>query len=148
MCPIEKSSLLFQLLDQLERSLRRLRDVERAVDRIPEVEAAIARRSDWLMGHPAELAWETDLATRLAGHTNDLESPVAGHDQVDPDHDLEVLLRSIDLRTIDLSAHLPGTGIERTTSKALGLSQHRDGANIALPPLPGHGLDAGPDLGL
>ena len=61
---------------------------------------------------------------------------------------VEALIRSIDLRTIDLSAHLPRTGIERTTSEALGLSQRRDGADIALPLLPGHGLDAGPDLGL
>jgi hypothetical protein len=136
------------LVDQLDRSRRRLRDVKRAVARIPQVEAAIARRSDWLLSHPAELAWEADLATRLAGPTNKPEATVPGHDQAEPDHDLEALLRSIDLRTIDLSAHRPRTGIERTTREALGLSQRRDGADIALPPLPGHGLDAGPDLSL
>ncbi|MGH8974756.1 MAG: hypothetical protein ACRD0C_16335, partial [Acidimicrobiia bacterium] len=131
---------------QLGWSRRRLYDAERAVARIPEVEAAITRRSDWLLSHPAELAWEADLATRLPGRTNEPEATAPGHDHAEPDHDLEALLRSIDLRTIDLSAHLPRTGIERTTSKALGLSQRADGTDIALPPLPG--LDAGPDLGL
>jgi hypothetical protein len=132
---------------QLERSRRRLRDVERAVARIPEVEAAIARRGDWLLSHPAELAWEADLAARLAGGTNEPERPVPDH--AEPDHDLEALLRSIDLRTIDLSPRQPTSGIEhRTTNKSLGLSIRREGADIALPPPPSHGIDAGPDLGL
>lgn len=44
---------------------------------------------------------------------------------------------------------MPRAGIEhRTTSKALGLSNHVDGADIALPPLAGHSIDCGPDLGL
>ena len=129
---------------ELGRSRRRLHDAERAVARIPEVEAAITRRSEWLLSHPAELAWEADLATRLAGPTNQPEATVLGPDHAEPDHDLEALLRSIDLRTIDLSAHLPRTGIERTTGDALGLSQRTDGTDIALPPLPSHG----PDLGL
>jgi hypothetical protein len=72
---------------------------------------------------------------------------VFGADRAEPDQDLDALLRSIDLRTIDLSAHLPRTGIERTTRVAHGLSQRRDAADIPLPPLPGHGLDPGPDLG-
>lgn len=114
---------------------------------IPEVEAAIARRGDWLLSHPAELAWESDLASRLAGPTNEPEATLPGQDPAEPDHDLEAVLRSIDLRTIDLSAHRPRTAFQRDTSKALGLSR-RDAADIALPPLPGHGLDAGPDLGL
>jgi hypothetical protein len=131
----------------LDRSRRRLADAERAVARIPEVEADITRRDDWLISHPAELAWESDLASRLAGPTNEPEATLPGQDPAEPDHDLEAVLRSIDLRTIDLSAHRPRTGFERDTSKALGLSR-RDGANIAYPPLPGHGLDTGPDLGL
>jgi conjugative relaxase-like TrwC/TraI family protein len=131
---------------QLGRSRRRFYDAERAVARIPEVEAAITRRSDWLLSHPAELAWEADLATSLPGRTNEPEATAPRHNHAESDHDLEALLRSIDLRTIDLSAHLPRTGIERSTSKALGLSQRRDGADIALPPLPG--VDLGPDLGL
>jgi hypothetical protein len=134
-----------RLTGQLERSQRRLRDVERAVARIPEVETAIARRGDWILGHPAELAWEADLATRLAG-PHEPETTASGHDHAEFDHALEELLQSIDLRTIDLSPRRPRTGIERTASDALGLSWRRD-ADIAHPPLPGHGLDAGPDLG-
>jgi conjugative relaxase-like TrwC/TraI family protein len=132
---------------RLDVSRRRLHDAERAVDRIPEVEAAIARRSDWLLSHPAELAWEADLTIRIGGRTTELDSPLAGDEQPEPGH-LEAILGSIDLRTIDLSAHPPRTGFERATSKALGLSRLRDGADIALPPLPDQGLDAGPDLGL
>jgi conjugative relaxase-like TrwC/TraI family protein len=133
--------------DQLDRSRRRLADAERAVARIPEVETDITRRGDWLLTHPAELAWESDLASRLAGPTNEPEATLPGQDPAEPDHDLEAILRSIDLRTIDLSAHRPRTGFERDASKAPALSR-RDAADIALPPLPGHGLDAGPDLGL
>ena len=133
---------------QLNRNRRALGDAEQAVARIPDVEAAIAHRSDWILSHPDELAWEADLAGRLAGRTNEPESRAAHHDQPESDHDLEALVPSIDLRTIDLSRPLPRTGIERTTSKALGPSSPRGGADIALPPLPGHGLDAGPDLGL
>lgn len=114
---------------QLDRSRRRLHDAERAVARIPEVEAAIARRSDWLLSHPSELAWEADLSTPLAEPSQEPEGVQPGHDHAPPDHDLEALLRSIDLRTIDLS-------------------NHREGADITVPPLPGHGLDTGPDLGL
>ncbi|MGH9039220.1 MAG: hypothetical protein ACRDZ3_03220, partial [Acidimicrobiia bacterium] len=134
---------------QLGRSRRRLHDAERAVARIPDVEAAITCRGDWLLSHPAELAWEADLAPRLPGRTSEPEVTAPGQDHAESDHDLEALLRSVDLRTIDLSAHLPRTGIERSTSKALGLSQRRDGADIALPPLPGFaGPDLGPDIGL
>lgn len=57
-----------------------------------------------------------------------------GHDHAEPDHDLEALLRSIDLRTINLSTHLPRTGIERTTSEALGLSQRRERCRRRLRP--------------
>jgi hypothetical protein len=131
----------------LDRSRRRLADAERAVARIPEVEADITGRGNWLLSHPAALAWESDLASRLAGPTNEPEATPPGQDPAEPDHDLEAVLRSIDLRTIDLSARLPRPGFERDTSKALGLSR-RDAADIALPPLPGHGLDTGPDLGL
>jgi hypothetical protein len=138
-----------RLTGQLDRSQRRLHDVERAVARIPEVEAAIARRSDWLLNHPADLAWEADLAARLALPGSGPQARTPDHDHVEPDPDLEALLRSVDLRTIDLPPRGLRAGIEnRTTSKALGLSNHREEADIALSPLPGHGLDMGPDLGL
>jgi conjugative relaxase-like TrwC/TraI family protein len=134
--------------DLLGRSQRRLQDAEHAVARSPEVEDAIARRSEWLLSHPAELAWEADLATRLAQPTNEPEGRAPAPDHAEADHDLEALLRSIDLRTIDPSPR-PRTGIDhRTTDKALGLTNRRDRADIALPSLPGHGIDAGPDLGL
>jgi hypothetical protein len=60
---------------QLERSRHRLRNAENAVARIPDVEAAITRRSNWLLGHPAELAWEADLATRLANTAAPTNNP-------------------------------------------------------------------------
>jgi hypothetical protein len=138
-----------RLAGQLDRSRRRLHDVERAVARIPEVEAAIARRSDWLLTHPAELAWEADIAARLAQPGSDVQAKTPDHDHAEPNLDLEALLRSIDLRTIDLPPRLPRAGTEnRTTSRALGLSNRKEGADITLPPLPSHGLDIGPDLGL
>ena len=42
---------------QLQQARRRLHDAERAVARIPDVETAIARRREWFLTHPAELAW-------------------------------------------------------------------------------------------
>jgi hypothetical protein len=133
---------------QLARSHRRLQDVERAVARIPEVEAGVRRRGDWLLSHPAELAWEADLAARLAGRTEEGREKTATHDQDLAGLDAEAILQAVDLRTIDLSARRPA-GLEHDRAdKALGLHRQLDGPDIALPPLPGHGLDAGPDLGL
>ena len=126
------------------RGQRTLHDAERAVARIPEVEAAIQRRSDWIHGHPAELAWEADLRARLDGR-DDVEQVVADRDQR-ADHDLDAIIGSIDLRTIDLSPG-PRTGIERAIADALGLPQNRGAAGIPPPSLPDHCLDAGPDLG-
>jgi hypothetical protein len=135
-------------VEQLTRRHRSLQDVERAVARIPEVEAGVQRRGDWLLSHPSELAWEADLAARLTGRTEEGREETATHDQELADLDAEAILRSIDLRTIDLSPRRPGAGLEHgRTDKALGLLRHLDGPDIPLPPLPGRGLDAGPDLG-
>ena len=54
----------------LERNRGALRDTERTVSRIPEVQAAIQHRREWFLAHPAELAWEADLAD-LAGRLAD-----------------------------------------------------------------------------
>ena len=127
--------------EQLERSQRRLHDAERAVDRIPDVEAGIARRSQWLLDHPTELEWEADLAARLV--------PARSADQSttrQPDDDRAADL-GIDLRTIDLSPPRPRAGIERRVREALGIDRPPADLDIALPPLPGRGID-GPDLGL
>jgi hypothetical protein len=130
---------------ELERSRTRLRDTERAVERIPEVETAISRRRAWFRSHPEELAWEADLATRLA-ETETAKPPTPGRDDPVIDEVLEDTLKSIDLRTIDLSPTRPRTGIERQLREALGIGPD-DPVNLPLPPLPGRGID-GPDLGL
>ena len=131
---------------QLQRSRHRLDDAERAVARIPDVEAAISQRGDWLLNHPAELAWEADLATRFAGHVDEPGRPTAEPGQDPAEAALEAALRSIDLRTIDLPDRRPRAGIERAIHDALGTTRHRS-PDVPLPPLPGHGID-GPDLGL
>jgi hypothetical protein len=116
-----------------------------AVARIPEVEAAITRRSDWLLNHPAEVAWEADLATRLAGTGRDANQSTPG-----PEHstsDLDAALESIDLRTIDLSPARPRAGIERRLGDALGITRPDDPIEKLLRPPPGRGFD-GPDLAL
>ncbi len=125
---------------QLEHSRARLHDAERAVACIPEVETAIAHRSQWLSNHPAELEWEHDLATRLGqtGHGK------AEREPVQPD-DREAEL-GIDLRTIDLSPRHPKTGLERQLWETIGIHRAFPDHDIALPPLPGRGID-GPDLG-
>jgi hypothetical protein len=98
--------------------------------------------------HPAELAWEADLAARLTGRTEEGREKTATHDQELAGLDAEAILRSIDLRTIDLSPRRPGAGLEHgRTDKALGLLRQLDGPDIPLPPLPGRGFDAEPDLG-
>lgn len=134
---------------QLARSHRRLQDVERAVSRIPEVETAVTHRGDWILSHPVELAWEADLAARLTGRTQESTQKTPNQEHDPADLDAEAILRAIDLREIDLSPRRPDTWIERrTTDQALSLRRHTDVPDIALPPLPGRGLDAGPDLGL
>src|SRR5205807_3800803 len=130
----------------LERSRRRLGDTERAVERIPDVETAIARRRDWLRSHPAELAWEAELTTRLDGTAKEPDRAPPDHERTPSDDGLEPALRSIDLRTIDLSPRRPRTGIERRLRETLGIGQPADPIDIPLPPLPGRGIE-GPDLG-
>jgi hypothetical protein len=131
----------------LERRRRRLEGAERAVERIPHVDAAITRRRDWLQSHPDELAWEAELTIRLDGTAKERDQAPPGHDHTAGDDGLEAALRSIDLRTIDLSPARPRTGIERRLRENLGISPATDPIDIPLPPLPGHGID-GPDLGL
>jgi conjugative relaxase-like TrwC/TraI family protein len=130
---------------QLQRARRRRDEAEQAVDRIPDVEAAIARRREWFLTHPAELAWEADLAVRLGGH---IEEPVpsAQHGQDHAQPELEPSLRSIDLRTINLGDRKPRTRLERAVRDALGIARQRAHPDVPRPPLPGHGID-GPDLG-
>ncbi|MGH8990715.1 MAG: hypothetical protein ACRDZ7_04225 [Acidimicrobiia bacterium] len=126
---------------QLEHSHARLNDAERAVARIPEVETAVTCRRQWLLSHPAELEWEHDLATRL----EQTGRGKPGREQVRPD-DREVEL-GIDLRAIDLSPRHPQTpGLERHLWEALGIHRASADLDIAMPPLPGRGID-GPDLG-
>jgi hypothetical protein len=129
----------------LERSGRRLGDAERAVKCIPDIETAIARRRDWLRSHPAELAWEAELTARLDGTAKEPDRAPPDHERTACDDGLEAALRSIDLRTIDLSP-IPRTGIERRLRERLGIGQPADQMNIPLPPLPGRGIE-GPDLG-
>jgi conjugative relaxase-like TrwC/TraI family protein len=134
----------FRQVDRLQRSERRLGDVERAVARIPELEAAITRRSDWLRNHPAEVAWEADLATRLADTGMDANASIPVPEGASG---LDSALESIDLRTIDLSPARPRTGIERRLGDALGITRPDDPIERLLRPPPGRGVD-GPDLGL
>jgi conjugative relaxase-like TrwC/TraI family protein len=135
-----------RLADQLERSQERLREAQRAVDRIPDVEATIARRSQWLSEHPAELEWEADLAARLAHPDHTLDRDVKRSDPLRRDDDLVADL-GIDLRTIDLSPHLPRSGLKRRLHDAIGMTRHPDRSDPALPPPPSRGID-GPDLSL
>ena len=130
---------------ELERRCRRVGEAEQAVARIPDVERDIQRRTAWILSHPAELEWEAELAARLS-ETKHLGLHGPEHEQKVTDHDLEAALRSIDLRTIDLSPTRPRTGIERHLREALGI-RPSDPIDIPLPPIPGRGLD-GPDLGL
>ena len=129
----------------LQRNRKRLHETERTVDRIPAVEAALAKRRDWFRTHPDDLAWEADLAARLAD-----ASKTDGRRQ--PQHELsagelEALLDAIDLRTIDLSLHRPRTGLERRLDDALGIRRPDDPTDRLLRPPPGRGID-GPDIGL
>lgn len=130
---------------ELQRGRRRLDDTERAVARIPDVEAAIKQRGDWLLDHPAELAWEADLATRLARDAGQPDEPTTEHGEAAVDSAVGAALRSIDLRTIKLPDRRPRAGIERAIHDALDINR-RPGPDVPLPPLPGHGID-GPDLG-
>jgi len=130
---------------ELERRCRRLGEAEHSVARIPEVERAIQRRRDWILSHPAELAWEAELAVRL-GDAMAPDAPVPDRHQMGVDDALEAALNSVDLRTIDLSPTRPRAGIERHLREALGIRPN-DPIDVPLPPLPGRGLD-GPDLGL
>jgi hypothetical protein len=133
--------------DQLQRSRHRLDEAERAVARIPDIEAAIKQRGDWLLDHPAELAWEADLATRLTGHVDEPGRPTAEPGQDPAEAVLEAALRSIDLRTINLPDRRPRAGIERAIHDALGITRNPGHPDVPRPPLPGHGID-GPDIGL
>jgi hypothetical protein len=133
---------------QLQRARRHLDDAERAVARIPDIDEAIARRRAWFLTHPAELAWEADLATRLLGHIDEPAVP-AEHDQdgYGPDHaqpELEAALRSIDLRTVNHGDRRPRTLLERAVRDALGIARHPGRPDVS--PMPGRGID-GPDLG-
>ncbi|HKN88771.1 MAG TPA: hypothetical protein VJ622_00695, partial [Acidimicrobiia bacterium] len=131
-----------RLADQLERSQHRLHDAQQAVDRIPDVDAAIAQRSQWLLDHPAELEWEADLATQLRLPRPHLGRGATHREPPQPDADL-----GIDLRTIDLSPHPPRSGLKRRLHDAIGITRPPDLPDIALPPPPCRGMD-GPDLGL
>ncbi|MGH2628501.1 MAG: hypothetical protein ACRDHY_17835, partial [Anaerolineales bacterium] len=125
---------------RLEHSRARLNDAERAVARIPEVETAVAHRRQWLLSHPAELEWEHDLAARLeqTGRGKAAQEPGQPDDrEVEP---------GIDLRKIDLSPRHPQTGLERQLWETIGIHRAFADPDIALPPLPGSGID-GPDLG-
>jgi hypothetical protein len=135
----------FRQVDRLQGSERRLGDVERAVARIPELEAAITRRGNWLRNHPAEVAWEADLATRLADTGMGANASIP-----DPEPSasgLDSALEQIDLRTIDLSPARPRAGIERRLGDALGITRPDDPIERLLRPPPGRDSD-GPDLGL
>jgi hypothetical protein len=110
-----------------------------------QVETAVHRHRTWLRSHPAELAWEVDLAERLGDHDKANHPSERHPHQFRVDDALDVL-RAIDLRTIHLPSTRPSTGIENHLREALGVPLN-DPMNIPLPPLPGRGLD-GPDLGL
>ena len=129
--------------EQLRRSQRRLHDAQRAVDRIPEVEAAIARRSQWLLDHPAELEWEADLAARMPERTRSAERSPTSTPELEHNDPPQI---DIDLRTVDLSPSLPRSGLEHRLRRNLGIDRHPDVPEISLPSPPGHGID-GPDLG-
>ena len=131
-----------RLAHQLERSQQRLHDAQGAVDRISDVEASMARRSQWLVDHPAELRWEADLADRLGYPDTTLDRGATRSELPQPDDDL-----AIDLRTIDISPHQPRSGLKRRLHDAIGITRHPDPPGIALPPPPSRGID-GPDLGL
>ncbi|MDQ1499104.1 MAG: hypothetical protein QOI86_2444 [Actinomycetota bacterium] len=149
---IDAQSRYLQRLDKeraraatdLERSRSRLRDTERTVKRIPDAEAALQHRRQWILTHPAELAWEADLATRLleASRTAD---PAPDHEH--SVNDLDAVLESIDLRTMDLYPGRPRTGLERHLDDALGITRPDDPIEMLLRPPPAQGID-GPDLGL
>lgn len=78
----------------------------------------------------ARLSRERDGADRMSHERDDVE-PELG----------------IDLRTVDLSPRHPRSGLERSLRDALGIHRGPADLDIALPPLPGRGID-GPDLGL
>lgn len=59
-----------------------------AVERLTEVQVAVARRDSWLAEHPSEVAWEADLAERVADRRRDL-AVAAERDQ--PDHVVRLL---------------------------------------------------------
>jgi hypothetical protein len=130
---------------QLHRARRRLDDAKRAVARIPDVEAAIARRREWLLTHPAEHAWQAELATRLVGHIDEPAVSSAEHDHDHAQPELEAALRS-DLRTVNLGDRRPRTRLERAVRDALGIARHAGHPDAPRPLEPGHDID-GPDLG-
>jgi hypothetical protein len=96
--------------------------------------------------HPAELAWEADLATRLIGHIDEPAEPTDKHGQDHAQPELEAALQSIDLRTVNLGDRKPRTRLERAVRDALGTARHTRHPDVPRPPLPGHGID-GPDIG-
>ena len=128
----------------LERNRRALRDTERTVSKIPEVQAAIQHRREWFLAHPAELAWEADLAVRLAESAKTAEPPV--REQERHPSDLDALLETLDLRTINLSSARPRTAFERRLDDAIGLPRPDESLDNLLRP-PARGVE-GPDLGL
>jgi hypothetical protein len=110
---------------------------------------AVHRRSDVaveIQGH-AHLRVPEQLRDDLRVDTL-AEQQCGGRIPEVSDLDAEAILRSIDLRTVDLSPRRPAAGlVHGRADKALGLRRQLDGSDIPLPPLPGRGLDAGPDLG-
>ena len=129
----------------LDRSRHRLRDTERAVNRIPDIGAAVRHRRDWLHSHPVEIAWEGDLAARLADGSRAADPPISSREP--SASDLVALVESIDLRTIDLSPGRPRAGIERRLEDAFGMARLDDPVDRL--PRPPHGRSIeGPDLGL
>lgn len=129
----------------LERSRARLHDAERSTNRIPDVTAAIEHRRAWILTHPAELAWEADLATRLADTSKTTEPPTPDHEHTVSDHD--AVPAWLDLRTIDLSPRRPRTGLERRLDDAFRIRRPGNPGVVPLRPPPGRGID-GPDIGL
>jgi conjugative relaxase-like TrwC/TraI family protein len=129
----------------LERNRRALRETEGAVKRIPDVQAAIEHRRHWFLAHPAELAWEADLAVRLVETAKTADPPATEKEQ--HPSDVDALLETLDLRTIDLSPARPRTAFQRRLDDAIGLSRPDGSLDRVLRPPPARGID-GPDLGL
>src|SRR5437764_1395025 len=102
-------------------------------------------RRDWFLAHPAELAWEADLAVRLVEAVKSADPPATEQEQ--HPSDVDALLETLDLRTIDLSPARPRTAFQRRLGDAIGLPRPDQSLDSLLRPPPERGID-GPDLGL